>query len=146
LTKAVQELPSGFHAQIADDRANCCSPTGHTLNHGSPVLQTAAGVQGDEHMDLSSIRDDDITAIAPLSSSQKFTDTLKRVQEEMEQHGDEMPDSWAGPSEADPLYRLIVTCNELAMAVDDEIAKVHAYTQEKCGLLPGMHCHTAQAP
>jgi hypothetical protein len=56
------------------------------------------------------------------------------VDAEVARHGDAMPDSWAGPSEADPTYRLIVVCNELAMAVDDEIARVHAYIQEKCAL------------
>ena len=90
-------------------------------------------------MDLSSIRSDDITAIATLSSSSKFKDTLERVQEEVKLHGDEMPEAWAGPSEADPLYRLIVSCNELAMAVDDEIAKVHAYIQEKCASLTALN-------
>ena len=87
-------------------------------------MGTAAGT--------ASLRSDDIASVATLSSSDRFQNTLKQVEAEVAEHGDEMPDAWAGPSEADPLYRLIVTCNELAMAVDDEIAKVHAYTQEKC--------------
>lgn len=81
--------------------------------------------------DLASARVDDVASIATLTSTDKFQRTLAQVDEETEKHGDELPEGWAGPSEADPVYRLIVTCNELAMAVDDEIAKVHAFIQEK---------------
>ena len=99
----------------------------------------------DGSADLSIRPADDIASVASLASSERFQSTLKQVEAEVAQHGDDMPEAWAGPSEADPLYRLIVTCNELAMAVDDEIAKVHAYTQEKCAPPPcSLHCRTQQ--
>lgn len=82
-------------------------------------------------MDLSSIRVDDISVVATLSGTEKYRDTLQKVDDEVAAHGDAMPELWEGPSEADPVYRLIVACNELTMSVDDEIAKVHAYIQEK---------------
>lgn len=90
-------------------------------------------------MDLDSLRADDIHSIATLSSTQKYQETLLLVDEEVARHGDAMPASWAGPSDADPVYRLIVTCNELAMSVDDEIAKTHAFIKQKCAL----NLHTA---
>ena len=83
-------------------------------------------------MDLDSLKADDIHSIATLSSTQKYQDALRMVDEEVAKHGDAMPDSWAGPSDADPVYRLIVTCNELAMSVDDEITKTHAFIKQKC--------------
>lgn len=83
-------------------------------------------------MDFESIKADDIHSIATLSSTPKYQETLRLVDEEVAQHGDAMPDSWAGPSDADPTYRLIVTCNELAMSVDDEIAKTYAFIKQKC--------------
>lgn len=74
----------------------------------------------------------DVAAVAPLSATARYQETLRRVDAEIEQHGDAMPAAWAGPSDADPTYQLIVACNELAMAIDDEIAKVHAFIKDKC--------------
>lgn len=91
-----------------------------------------AWAQGDDIMEYSALRVDDIKAIAPLTSTDKFVNTLQLVDEEVARHGDDLPAAWAGPSDADPVYQLLVACNELAMGVDDEIAKVHAYIQEKC--------------
>lgn len=82
--------------------------------------------------ELAALPVDDVSAVAKLSTSARFKETLQEVDAQVALHGDAMPASWAGPSDADPTYRLIVACNELAMVVDDEIAKVHAYIQEKC--------------
>ena len=83
-------------------------------------------------MDFESIKADAIHSIATLSSTPKYQEALRLVDEEVARRGDAMPDSWAGPSDADPVYRLIVTCNELAMSVDDEIAKTYAFIKQKC--------------
>ena len=46
--------------------------------------------------------------------------------------------SWAGPSEEDPTYRLLVDCNQLAVDIDNEIAIVHVFMRDKykCVLCP----------
>ena len=51
--------------------------------------------------------------------------------------------SWAGPSEEDPTYRLLVDCNQLAVDIDNEIAIVHVFMRDKykCVLCP---CHACQ--
>ena len=44
--------------------------------------------------------------------------------------------SWAGPSEEDPTYQLLVDCNQLAVDIDNEIAIVHVFMRDKykCGI------------
>ena len=76
---------------------------------------------------------DDIKSISKLSETQRYKDVLTRVSKEVETHGDAMPQSWTGPSEDDPTYRLIVTCNELVVAIDNEIHNVHNYIKDKYG-------------
>lgn len=39
--------------------------------------------------------------------------------------------AWAGPSEEDPTYRLLVDCNQLAVDIDNEIAIVHNFMRDK---------------
>ena len=39
--------------------------------------------------------------------------------------------SWAGPSEEDPTYQLLVDCNQLAVDIDNEIAIVHVFMRDK---------------
>jgi U4/U6 small nuclear ribonucleoprotein PRP31 len=64
---------------------------------------------------------------------------LQRVHKALESGG-EMPEerSWAGPSEEDPTYRLLVDCNQLAVDIDNEIAIVHVFMRDKykCVLCP----------
>ena len=44
--------------------------------------------------------------------------------------------SWAGPSEEDPTYRLLVDCNQLAVDIDNEIAIVHIFMRDKYKCVP----------
>lgn len=39
--------------------------------------------------------------------------------------------AWAGPSEEDPTYRLLVDCNQLAVDIDNEIVIVHNFIRDK---------------
>lgn len=92
-------------------------------------------LQGTDFIDIDGFKTDDIHVIASLSSAAKYQDTLQKVDEEVARNGDNLPEAWVGPSEADPVYRLIVACNELAMGIDDDIITTHSYIKQKCGLL-----------
>lgn len=92
-------------------------------------------LQAEDFIDIDSLKTDDIHAIASLSSAAKYQDTLQKVDEEVARNGDSLPEAWVGPSEADPVYRLIVACNELAMGIDDDIITTHTYIKQKYCLL-----------
>ena len=102
-------------------------------------------VQGTDFIDLDGFKTDDIHVIASLSSAAKYQETLQKVDEEVARNGDNLPEAWVGPSEADPVYRLIVACNELAMGIDDEIVTTHSYIKQKCDLLLCMRHSPADA-
>ncbi len=38
---------------------------------------------------------------------------------------------WAGPTEEDPTYRLLVDCNQLAVDIDNEIILVYNFIRDK---------------
>jgi len=76
-------------------------------------------------------RPDEIGAIARLADSARYQETLARVEAEVAARGDAMPAAWLGPSEDDPTYRLIVACNELVVAIDNEVHTVHSYLKDK---------------
>jgi hypothetical protein len=84
-------------------------------------------------MGIGGFQNDDLHSIASLSGTAKYQETLKNVDEEVAKHGDNLPASWAGPSEADPVYKLIVACNELVMSIDEDISKTHNYIKQKYG-------------
>ena len=57
---------------------------------------------------------------------------LQRVHQALESGGEVQEErSWAGPSEEDPTYRLLVDCNQLAVDIDNEIAIVHIFMRDK---------------
>lgn len=83
-------------------------------------------------MDFEHLAYDDVVSVAKLTASQKYRETLEQVAAAVSSHGADMPVGWAGPSEADPTYKLIVTCNELVVAMDNEVATVHNFIKHKC--------------
>lgn len=57
---------------------------------------------------------------------------MQRVHQALESRGEMAEErSWAGPSEEDPTYRLLVDCNQLAVDIDNEIAIVHIFMRDK---------------
>lgn len=93
-------------------------------------------VQSTDFLDIDGFKTDDIHVIASLSCAAKYQDTLQKVDEEVARNGDNLPEVWVGPSEADPVYRLIVACNELAMGIDDDIVTTHSYIKQKYAVHP----------
>ncbi len=57
---------------------------------------------------------------------------VQRVHQALESGGEMAEErSWAGPSEEDPTYQLLVDCNQLAVDIDNEIAIVHIFMRDK---------------
>ena len=58
--------------------------------------------------------------------------SLQKVRQALERGGEvDVERAWAGPSEEDPTYRLLVDCNQLAVDIDNEIAIVHNFMRDK---------------
>ncbi|CAK0786916.1 hypothetical protein CVIRNUC_010130 [Coccomyxa viridis] len=75
---------------------------------------------------------DTLESRARLMSSDRYKTIMERVHQALESGGEVQEErSWAGPSEEDPTYRLLVDCNQLAVDIDNEIAIVHIFMRDK---------------
>ena len=85
---------------------------------GFLIPSTPASKVKPEKGDVGDTRGKSIHAVAKLSGSQRFTDTMTELREFVQQR---VTSFICGPAEADPEYQLIVRANNLAAEIDHEM-------------------------
>ncbi|PSC73830.1 U4 U6 small nuclear ribonucleo Prp31-like [Micractinium conductrix] len=101
-----------------------------------PQQQEAEG-EGDEEMlggdELDNLNYDNLEAVAQLTRSERYQTIMAAVRDAAAaaQKGEAQPSTWAGPSEEDPTYKLLVDCNQLAVDIDNEIVVVYNFLRDR---------------
>lgn len=83
----------------------------------------------DEKMVDVALNYDNLDAIAKLQKSQRYRDTMKKVDAAMQSGTDSSQTGVV--SEDDPEYQLIVDCNALSVDIDNEIIIIHNFIRDK---------------
>ncbi|KAL4420982.1 hypothetical protein ABPG77_001301 [Micractinium sp. CCAP 211/92] len=103
-----------------------------------PQQQQEAEAEGeDQDMlggdELDNLNYDDLDAVAHLTRSERYTSIMGAVRAATSkiEAGDDAPAAWAGPSEEDPTYKLLVDCNQLAVDIDNEIVVVYNFLRDR---------------
>ncbi|KAL4425922.1 hypothetical protein ABPG75_009938 [Micractinium tetrahymenae] len=103
-----------------------------------PQQQQEAEAEGeDQDMlggdELDNLNYDDLHAVAHLTRSERYTTIMDAVRgaNAADEAGDAPPTAWAGPSEDDPTYKLLVDCNQLAVDIDNEIVVVYNFLRDR---------------
>ncbi|GAB4824063.1 hypothetical protein N2152v2_011109 [Parachlorella kessleri] len=89
----------------------------------------------DEEMlgdDLDNLNYDNLEAVAHLAGNERYRTIMEAVRRALEgaEAGGE-GQAWAGPTEEDPTYKLLVDCNQLAVDIDNEIGIVYNFIRDK---------------
>ncbi|CAN6843479.1 hypothetical protein Bca4012_049548 [Brassica carinata] len=69
--------------------------------------------------------DDDLDTVSKLQKTQRYADIIHKVEDALSK------DSYLTMSEDDPLYKLIVDCNQLSVDIENEIVTVHGFIRFK---------------
>lgn len=79
------------------------------------------------------LRFDNLHEVCSLTASDRYRSIMSRVEAALAEaeEQDHQPKAWAGPSEEDPTYRLLVECNQLAVDIDSEIGLVHNFVRDQ---------------
>ncbi|KAI7842324.1 hypothetical protein COHA_003964 [Chlorella ohadii] len=101
-----------------------------------PQQAGLAGEGEDEEMggdDIDNLNYDNLEAVAHLTSSERYKDIMAAVRAAADEDasGSGGATAWAGPSEEDPTYKLLVDCNQLAVDIDNEIVVVYNFIRDK---------------
>lgn len=69
---------------------------------------------------------------AHLANSKRYGNVMAQVMEALANRDgdDDEPRAWAGSSEDDPTYKLLVECNQLAVDIDTELTVVHNWVRD----------------
>mmetsp|Transcript_13965 Transcript_13965/g.16868 ORF Transcript_13965/g.16868 Transcript_13965/m.16868 type:complete len:486 (-) Transcript_13965:233-1690(-) len=81
--------------------------------------------------DVEELNFDDLAAVAKLRGSERYKSIMKRVAKSLEETVSNPSTSKIGAVEEEPEYSLIVECNELSVDIDNEIAIIHNFIQDK---------------
>mmetsp|Transcript_16110 Transcript_16110/g.34858 ORF Transcript_16110/g.34858 Transcript_16110/m.34858 type:complete len:493 (-) Transcript_16110:371-1849(-) len=99
-------------------------------DHNEAELEEDVKEEEDQLDDIEALNYDDLTAVAKLNSSTHYKDVMQRVKDALA--GNTMDDDKVVRAlEDDPTYQLLVSCNKLAVDIDNEIVIVHNFIRDK---------------
>ncbi|GMH35588.1 hypothetical protein BSKO_03456 [Bryopsis sp. KO-2023] len=84
----------------------------------------------EELMDVECLNLDDLSAVAQLAHSDRYTSVVKAVNDAI-QKGNEDDSVWLGATTEDSTYKLLVECNQLMVDIDNEVAIVSNFIRDK---------------